>query len=161
DTALAALVSTAMSAYAEHPAIVASLNDLQHRMGEPLRIAVLGKVKAGKSTLVNALIGRKLAPTSLGPNTDFETWYRYGEAPRVVVHPDEGDAFDVGFSLRPDGLHLVPGDLPVTDANRIVIDWPAPFLQGITLIDMPGIDSPYDAAGARAAAQFDEVDAVI
>src|SRR5690606_2504151 len=34
-------------------------------------------------------------------------------------------------------------------------------LQGITLIDMPGIDSPYDAAGARAAAQFDEVDAVI
>jgi len=41
----------------------------------PLRIAVAGQVSAGKSTLVNALLGREVAETDLPPTTDRVTAY--------------------------------------------------------------------------------------
>ncbi len=43
----------------------ASVGDIG-RLGEPLRVAIAGKVKAGKSTLLNALVGDELAPTDAG-----------------------------------------------------------------------------------------------
>ncbi|MDN5750703.1 MAG: dynamin family protein, partial [Pseudonocardia sp.] len=36
------------------------------RLDEPLRVAIAGKVKAGKSTLLNALVGEQVAPTDAG-----------------------------------------------------------------------------------------------
>ena len=36
---------------------------MKTRLDEPLRVAIAGKVKAGKSTLLNALVGERLAPT--------------------------------------------------------------------------------------------------
>ena len=38
-------------------------------LGEPRRLAIAGRVKAGKSTLVNALVGRMVAPTRAGECT--------------------------------------------------------------------------------------------
>jgi ribosome biogenesis GTPase A len=42
------------------------VKQIADRLGEPLRIAIAGRLKAGKSTLVNALIGRRVAPTAAG-----------------------------------------------------------------------------------------------
>ena len=39
------------------------------RLDEPLRVAIAGKVKAGKSTLLNALVGEQVAPTDAGECT--------------------------------------------------------------------------------------------
>ena len=51
---------------------------LTDRLDEPLRVAVAGRVKAGKSTVINALVGERLAPTDAGECTKIVTWYRYG-----------------------------------------------------------------------------------
>ena len=61
--------------------------ELVHRLGAPLRLAIAGRVKAGKSTLLNALIGEELAATDAGECTRVVTWYRYADTPHVVVHP--------------------------------------------------------------------------
>ena len=45
------------------------------RFDEPLRVAIAGKVKAGKSTLLNALVGESIAPTDAGECTRIVTWY--------------------------------------------------------------------------------------
>jgi hypothetical protein len=57
----------------------AALNDLDG----PLRVAVGGPVSAGKSTLLNALIGARVAPTDAGECTRILTWYGYGEVERA------------------------------------------------------------------------------
>src|ERR671939_1232208 len=64
--------------------------DVQRRLGEPLRVAIAGRLKAGKSTLVNALIGRRVAPTEVGECTRIVTQFRYGTADRVDVVRRDG-----------------------------------------------------------------------
>jgi ATPase subunit of ABC transporter with duplicated ATPase domains len=62
----------------------ATLDRLAHRLDEPLIVAIAGKVKAGKSTLLNALIGESLAPTDAGECTQIVTWYRNGPTYKVT-----------------------------------------------------------------------------
>jgi hypothetical protein len=74
-------------------------------LDEPLRLAVAGRVKAGKSTLVNALVGRRVAPTKAGECTRVVTWYRYGAPDRAEVRLRTGEVRD---------LPLTAGMLPDT-----------------------------------------------
>src|SRR3982750_2475287 len=64
--------------------------DVRKRLGEPLRGAIAGRLKAGKSTLVNALIGRRVAPTEVGECTRIVTQFRYGASDRVDVWRKNG-----------------------------------------------------------------------
>ena len=58
------------------------------RLDQPLRVAVAGRVKAGKSTLLNALVGERLAPTDAGECTRIVTWYQDGHTYQVSAHLD-------------------------------------------------------------------------
>ncbi|MDT9595042.1 dynamin family protein [Nocardioides zeae] len=102
----------------------------------PLRVAVVGRVKAGKSTLVNALVGRRVAPTAAGECTQVVTWYTYGSPDRAEVHLRDG-------STRPLFLEngAVPAglDVPVAEVRRIVVHLQAGALRDLTLIDTPGL----------------------
>ena len=51
----------------------------------PLRVAIAGKVKAGKSTLLNALVGERVAPTDASECTRVVTWYRNSHVYRVTA----------------------------------------------------------------------------
>jgi ribosome biogenesis GTPase A len=51
-------------------------------------IAVLGEFKRGKSTLVNALIGRELLPSGVVPLTTVATEVHFGTGPSTVVFSD-------------------------------------------------------------------------
>ena len=57
------------------------------RWKTPLRVAIAGKVKAGKSTLLNALVGEEIAPTDAGECTRIVTWYQDAQVPRVTMFP--------------------------------------------------------------------------
>ena len=106
-----------------------------------------GKVKAGKSTLLNALVGEQLAPTDAGECTRIVTWYRDGTTyagRRCTRTPARPGRCRV---RRHDGAMEI--DLG-GDARRgratAVVDWPSQSLRGHTLIDTPGIGSTVDAS---------------
>ena len=61
--------------------------ELERRLREPLRLAIAGMVKAGKSTLLNAMLGEQIAPTDAGECTRLVTWYRYSATPTITLHP--------------------------------------------------------------------------
>jgi hypothetical protein len=114
---------------------------VRDRLDEPLRVAVAGRAKAGKSTLLNALVGERLAPTDAGECTRVVTWYQDGQGYRVVATPKRGAPRPLRFT-RDDGvLDIDLGELDADDMAQLVVTWPAQALRSVTLIDTPGIGS--------------------
>ncbi len=85
-------------------------------MAEPFLFVVVGEVKTGKSSLINALLGTDASAVAPDPCTDRI---------RIIGH---GDA---------------PGE---TEAGPLVsrVSLPNPILDGIAIVDTPGVDSIID-----------------
>lgn len=101
------------------------------RLDAPMLAVLGGSTGAGKSTLVNSLVGATVTETGvLRPTT---------RSPVLVCHPDDVDAFDVGAS----GEGILP-ELPrVTGGGstglRVVTS--TGLSPGVALLDSPDIDS--------------------
>ncbi len=117
----------------------AGVEEVRGRLVEPLRVAVAGLAKAGKSTLVNALIGRPVAPTAVGECTRVATWFAYDFPERAELRLRSGEVRPL--PLRPDGT--LPADLGVeprqVDSVRAWLS--AAPLRDRVLIDTPGLAS--------------------
>ena len=132
DHALDAFAGTAASAELE----------AQHRrLEEPMRVAIAGRVKAGKSTLLNALIGEQLAPTDAGECTKVVTWYQHGPTYRVTLALADGRQLQARFSREHGVLDIDLGAHQVHEIDHIVVEWPTAALRDLTLIDTPGVGS--------------------
>lgn len=126
--------------------------DLIERLDHPLRVALAGKVKAGKSTLLNALVGEELAPTDAGECTRIVTWYRHGLTYRVLLHPHEGPPVPVPFQRDAGALEVDLGGRDATGIDHLDVEWPAPRLADLTLVDTPGLGSIATEISDRAVA---------
>lgn len=143
------LIDQAMIAYQGNPRAQRILREQQNRLDEPLRIAVAGKIKAGKSTLINALIGEHLAAADAGECTRVVTWYRHATAPRVTLRPLQGADRQLAIHRGDEGLVFDLDGMKAEQLEALVIDWPSRGLAAVTLIDTPGIDSNSTAISAR------------
>jgi len=147
--AVRALVDRAARVYDGAPGPAAQVRAVRDRLAEPIRVAVAGKVKAGKSTLLNALLGERIAATDAGECTMVTTWYRHGAAPAAtLVLPDGRRA---GLPLRR-AAGRPPFDLGGRQPGEVAwveVTWPLPILQRFTLIDTPGIGSLTREASQR------------
>ena len=113
-----------------------------------MRVAIAGRVKAGKSTLLNALVGEELAPTDAGECTRIVTWYRDGPTYQVFVHPIEGAPAPRPFE-RVDGAIQVSLGIPAARVDHLTVELPSRRLREHTLIDTPGLDSLSSEVSAR------------
>jgi hypothetical protein len=143
------LVREAIDAYRDDPAARQVLEGYARRLDEPLRVAIAGMVKAGKSTLLNAIIGEEIAPTDTGECTKVVTWYRYSDTPRITLYPRAGSPRNVPIRRTDGRLVFELGGTEATDVARLVVDWPSRTLRDITLIDTPGIASLSQDVSAR------------
>jgi len=150
--AVRGLLEQAVQAYAGQPEPLARLRAVLDRLDEPLRVAIAGKVKAGKSTLLNALVGEELAPTDAGECTRIVTWYRDGITYRATLEPHEGEPRQVPFSRDGGAINVDLGSMRAEDVRRLVIEWPSSSLRQMTLIDTPGIASLSTDVSARTTA---------
>ncbi|MGH3587514.1 MAG: dynamin family protein, partial [Pseudonocardia sp.] len=158
----------AIEARRDEPDTARRLRDQLARLDEPLRVAIAGKVKAGKSTLLNALVGDRVAPTDAGECTRVVTWYRDGPTPRIVMQPIDGAPVPLTVR-RHDGALVIDLDgTPAETLHHLVVDWPTQSLRTTTLIDTPGIASTSTEVSNRTVAFLDpddetptEADAVI
>ncbi|MEV4347416.1 dynamin family protein [Actinoplanes sp. NPDC049596] len=139
----------------------------RRRVDEPLRVAIAGRVKAGKSTLLNALVGEELAPTDAGECTKVVTWYVDGPGYGVTAYGSDGSREERPFTRRNGALEVSLGR-KAEKVERLEVRVPSSRLRRHTLIDTPGIASLsadvslrtmafLDAEGERAA----QTDAVL
>jgi energy-coupling factor transporter ATP-binding protein EcfA2 len=139
--AVRAVLTRAAPLYEDDPRRAALLSDHRRRLEEPLRIAIAGKVKAGKSTLLNALVGEQVAPTDAGECTQVVTWYRDGRVPQIVAFPTAGPPVPLPVDRRDGALVIDLQGRTADELERMVVDWPAQSLRTATLIDTPGTAS--------------------
>lgn len=135
------LIAAARERYRGDYAVTAELDALNARLREPLRVALVGSVKAGKSTLLNGLLGERLAPTDSRESTRVVTWYHYGKTPTIRASLTNGDTASIPAKRQKDRFELDLQGLNPQELDRLDVTWPAPGIQGITLIDTPGIAS--------------------
>lgn len=144
--------ATAGSPYQERITVI------RERLEGPLRVAIAGRVKAGKSTLLNALVGERLAPTDAGECTKIVSWFERGQGYEVQARLLDGEDRAVAFQRRDGALDIELGGLTEHDIASLRIRWPASTLERITLIDTPGLASINDE-NSRRTRSFLEFDA--
>lgn len=125
------------------------LRSAAERLDEPLRVAIAGRVKAGKSTLLNALVGEPLAPTDARECTRLVTWYRNGISYGATIHLLDGGVASATIRRSDGSVEVDLGPVAVDDIERLVVEWPAAPLRRVTLVDTPGIASVRQEISAR------------
>ena len=122
-----------------------------------VRIALYGEVKAGKSTLLNALAGAELSPVAFDPLTSIPVRMTYGS--RTVWQVGEHRLESVAELTQ-----LMRAG--VRDASEVVIETDLDLLQlggQVDLLDTPGVgsDARFDAISAEALRSLDAVVLVV
>lgn len=125
------------------------VRQISDRLAEPLRVAIAGRLKAGKSTLVNALIGRRVAPTAAGECTRVVTRFRYGPADRVDVVRRDGTR--VSRPLGDDGMIPSRLGVPLSSVAFVDVTLTSDKLRDLTVVDTPGLASTDTEVSLRAA----------
>ena len=129
------------------------LDGLRQRLREECcHLAVIGQFKRGKSTLVNALLGAPVLPTSIVPLTSIPTFLHGGEQLAARVLFENGRAEERFSGPDAEALAEFLARFVTESANphnrlgvRVVeATCPAPVLgKGVALIDTPGIGSTF------------------
>ncbi|WP_232661349.1 dynamin family protein [Pseudonocardia sp. TRM90224] len=147
-----ALLRRTIDAYQDSPQASGWLRHNLARFDEPLRVAIAGKVKAGKSTLLNALVGEEIAPTDAGECTRIVTWYQDAQVPKVMMFPRSSPPKQLTISRSGGALSFDLQGMPVEDVDKLEVQWPSQSLRTTTLIDTPGIASLSKDTSSRAGA---------
>jgi GTP-binding protein EngB required for normal cell division len=126
-------------------------------------LAVVGQFKRGKSTLINAILGRELLPTGLLPLTSAITSLCYGPAERVRLRR-AGWTLEEEVPLAQLADYITEHGNPGNEKGLIEarVELPVPFLRrGLYFIDTPGIGSARQENTATTYGFLPRMDAVI
>jgi small GTP-binding protein len=140
-----------------------TIGDLRSRLaGQRLRVLVAGEAKRGKSTLVNALLGRAVLPTGAIPLTALATTVRYGVEEGVTALFPEGRARDFPLSALDDLVTERGNPGNSKKLSSVTVSVAAPLLaRGVELVDTPGTGSVYGHNTAEAEAALETMDAAV
>jgi GTP-binding protein EngB required for normal cell division len=127
-----------------------------------LRVLVAGEAKRGKSTLVNALLGREVLPSGVTPLTAVATTVRYGEDERAEARFLDGHDEKHSLALLPD---LVtergnPGNRRRIAGVTVYVAAPV-LANGVELVDTPGTGSVFESGTQAAHEALRSMDAAV
>ena len=160
----AAIERLAQLAYAEGvPDVADTLQDLAQRVTRhEFRLAVAGQFKRGKSTVINALLGRAVLPADVLPLTSVPTLVGDGPEDRVRVVLQTGATLAIPLEDLPQFATETHNPGNVRGVRHIVVEIPESMpVANLCLIDLPGIGSTVEANSRIAYASLDLADAAV
>lgn len=135
----------------------------KENLNTPLKIVVLGEVKAGKSTLVNSLIGQEVSYTNVLEATATIVEVKYGNEERGEIYFNNGNVVHIEFLNELDDIM----DSKRLDNNffesieKVVIYTPKNNLKEITIVDTPGLITISKNIEQRTNSYFAKADVIL
>ena len=117
---------------------------VEKRSSEPFTLVILGEFKRGKSTIINALLGKELAPSNVSPETYTINEISYGQIPKVEAVLENGDRRILTFrDITRDRLKIKMRLYPSKIAYLDIRD-NAEILKELRIVDTPGLSDLED-----------------
>lgn len=128
-----------------------AVGNATRRLDEPMRLAVAGQIKRGKSTLVNALLGTEIAATGQLELTFTVNEFYHADEPVVTVHyKDKTTEVFSPEALRELTVRTSQGAERLRRIRKVEYGLPNALLSQFRLVDTPGLASVYGADSANA-----------
>jgi len=160
DELVSALDELAALADAADAAALAALRDRLE--AARLRVLVVGEAKRGKSTLVNALLGREVLPTGVTPLTAIATTVTHGTDEGVQVTFEDGRTGRYPLGALADLVTERGNPGNSRGVARVTVRLDAPFLaRGVEIVDTPGTGSVHAHNTAAADSVLPSMDAAV
>ncbi|MGC9157721.1 MAG: dynamin family protein [Terracidiphilus sp.] len=125
-------------------------------------VACVGQFKRGKSTLLNALVGRAVVPAGFLPVTAVPTVLRFGGELRARVRMLDGSWREIPLTDLKEYVteELNPENRKGVDGAEVFV--PSPLLSsGMCFVDTPGLGSVFNGNTATTQAFIPHVDAAL
>jgi len=122
-----------------------SLNELSEKiLYNQFYLVIVGLFKRGKSSIINSLVGRELAPVAVTPLTSVITFFQYGPLTSAEVYLNNGNHFPI--DLHDMFLYISEENNPKNcrDVEYVRIYTKASILENVILVDTPGLGSIFN-----------------
>lgn len=113
------------------------LGRLQQRLAKPIRVAFIGEMNGGKTTLANHLLGCDLLATNVVHNTRTPILLKYASNSRILLRGSDGRSSD----LDPDTAFRTC----VSRGDSIEVGLELEALKGLEVVDTPGASLDKDS----------------
>ena len=145
--------------------LVQSIKDyetlIHNRLNDTFNLVIVGDFKRGKSTFINALIGSKVLPSAVTPETVTINKLTYSETQKVEAVLKNGRRMLIDLQeLKREELEKITRQLPAP-IECIEVKDSHEFLKGVSIIDTPGIGDLFKAYDEQVANYLLNADAVI
>jgi ribosome biogenesis GTPase A len=120
------------------------INEVLNRIAErSFSVAIVGEFKRGKSTFINALLGKDILPSDILPCSATLNRVTYGISPSVQIAFKDGSQEEIPIDKLTDYVtKLTPeSELKAESIQEAIVNYPIPYCQnGIEVIDTPGLN---------------------
>lgn len=135
--------------------------ELKKYIEAPFNVMIVGDFKRGKTSFINALLGKSLLPSDIAPETVTVNTVSYGKENTVEIHLENDTKKTISIQeLKRELLEPLVAKLPtklkfisITDNNEI--------LKSISFIDTPGLNDAVDSFDEIVVDYLANADAVI
>ena len=141
----------------------ATIRDLLDKLRQNrFHLVVLGAFKRGKSTLINALLGKAVLPVAIIPLTSVVTILSYGDRLNIEVRFHNGQSRQISQPELVDYITEKGNPGNQKGVREVEITYPSEYLRdGVRIIDTPGVGSVYSHNTEIAYNFLPQVDAAV
>lgn len=155
---LAILKALSLNTESRHvEALIQSLNT------DEFRLLVIGEFSRGKSTLINAMLGKIVLPAYPTEATAIINEIRWGATTQAVIHSNE-NGIDKSESIPVEVLekYVLVKEGQENPYSMVEIFWPLPLLEArVLIVDSPGLNVVSKARKAMTMNYLPQADAII
>ena len=114
-----------------------------HMKNRVFSVGVMGEFRRGKSTVINALLGRDIVPSDIVPTSATLNCIRWDASPRADILFKNGTSREIPVDDLSKYITKITKESEEVAAtvDRSIVYYPCPFCQnGVEIVDTPGLN---------------------